>query len=282
MKLPLSIAEKLIMLGNGGKMPFSKLKHPIINSMLDNGILKRTVQGRSKVSIFLPNENALQAYLHNHFGIVDLGSYIVNYKKEELSRAEAIEIASNSKLRGIRTFQGFLVNCYESIKGTLNGKPIAIQPQDGTFTFIFDFKSFLPNDSITVVGIENPENFRHIEKQRHLFKGITPLFVSRYPQSKDLISWLQIIPNHYIHFGDFDFAGINIYLNGYKKHLQHKAQFYVPPNIEELIAVKGNRELYNKQQVQFDEESVEEEDIHLLLKYIRKHKKGLEQEIFAK
>jgi len=35
------------------------------------------------------------------------------------------------------------------------------------------------------------------------------LFVSRYPQtqSKDLLNWLQSIPNPYLHFGDFDLTG---------------------------------------------------------------------------
>ena len=45
------------------------------------------------------------------------------------------------------------------------------------------------------------------------------LFVCRYPQSNDLIKWLQSIPNRYLHFGDLDFAGINIYLNEFKKYL---------------------------------------------------------------
>ena len=40
------------------------------------------------------------------------------------------------------------------------------------------------------------------------------LFVSRYPQSTDLRSWLQNIPNRYIHFGDFDLAGIHILRSG--------------------------------------------------------------------
>ncbi|MCA6071324.1 MAG: hypothetical protein LE168_02900 [Endomicrobium sp.] len=65
-----------------------------------------------------------------------------------------------------------------------------------------------------------------------------PLFVSRYPQnqSKDLIKWLQSIPNNYLHFGDFDFAGIGIYLNEYKKYLTDKAMFLIPENIEKFIA----------------------------------------------
>ena len=109
---------------------------------------------------------------------------------------------------------------------------LTIQPREGTFTFIYDFETFFPPDNITIVGIENPENFRHIQKQKKFFEDIQPLFVSRYPQNKDLIKWLQTIPNSYLHFGDFDFAGLNIYINEFKKHLHDKATFYLPPDIE--------------------------------------------------
>lgn len=282
MKLPISIAEKLILLQNGEKIPFSKLKNPIIDSMIDNGILKVQTQGRSKRQIYLANRNLLAPYLKNHFGIDSLDSYVEVYQKEDLSRAEAIEISSNSKLKSIRTFKGFLVNCFQPVECKLNNRLITIQPQEGTFTFIYDYDKFTPSDNITIAGIENPENFRQIQKQKRLFKNIQPLFVSRYPQSKDLIKWLQTISNNYLHFGDFDFAGLNIYWNEYKKHLKDKAKFFLPPDIETLISSKGNRDNYHNQTIQFDEKEVEEENVLTLLRLIGKYKKGLEQEILIK
>ena len=62
-----------------------------------------------------------------------------------------------------------------------------------------------------VVGVENGENFCRIRSQKYLFGDNKVLFVSRYPQSADLREWLIKIPNRYIHFGDFDLAGICIY-----------------------------------------------------------------------
>jgi hypothetical protein len=199
-----------------------------------------------------------------------------------LSRADAIEIASDSKLKSVRTFKGFLVNCFQPINCLLNNLPIILQPNEGTFTFIYDFESFFPSANTTIVGIENPENFRHIQKQKKLFENIQPFFVSRYPQSKDLIKWLCKIPNNYLHFGDFDFAGLNIYINEYKKNLQGKSTFFLPPNIERLLSSKGNRDNYHNQTIQFDINEIEEENIFTLLKLIEKYKKGLEQEIFQK
>ena len=286
MKLPVSIAKKLLSLSAGEKeyLPLSSCKHAVFTSMIDAGVLRKTTLGRTKHRISLPDSEKLQNFIYNHFGIPSLVEYVLAVEKNDLSRAEAIEVSSNSKLKKKRTFEGFLVNCYEPIECVLDNDEITIQPKPGTFTFVHKYKNFFPPSHVTIVGVENPDNFREIEKQRYLFSDITPLFVSRYPQnqSKDLLNWLQSIPNSYLHFGDFDFSGLNIYWNEYKKHLLSKANFLIPADIVQLISLKGNRDLYNNQQVQFEEGKVDEVSITTLLKLIRKHKKGLEQEVFIR
>jgi hypothetical protein len=172
------------------------------------------------------------------------------------------------------------VSCFEPIETTLCGEPVTVRPQPGLFTFIYDFERFLPSADITVVGIENPENFRFLETQKYLFPGIRPLFVSRYPQSSDLVRWLQRIPNPYLHFGDFDFAGIRIFLNEYRKHLGTKAQFFIPGNIDALVGKYGNRKLYNAQLHQApDISAIDDPLIQGLIAVLHAHRKGLEQEI---
>jgi hypothetical protein len=177
-----------------------------------------------------------------------------------------------------------LVNCYTPIQGTLDGKQITINPVNGTFQFIYDFEKFIVSPDITIVGIENPENFRHIDRQKYLFKDINPMFISRYPQnqSKDLIKWLLSIPNNYIHFGDFDFAGIGIYLNEINKHLADRTKFFTPDNIEKLIEDFGNKERYDEQKINFKIKSIQEEKLLHLIDIIHKYRKGLDQEIFIK
>ena len=68
----------------------------------------------------------------------------------------------------------------------------------------------------------------------------------------------------------------------FKKHLKEKATFFLPPDIEQLLASKGNRDNYTKQTILFEKKEVKEENILTLIKLIEKYKKGLEQEIFAK
>jgi len=284
MNLPIAIAEKLFLLQNGERIPFSKIRHSAIETMLSNGILEMQIQGRSKKLIFLHYPDRLNDYLQNHFGINNLLEYISKQKLDDSLRSDFVAISSDSKLKSVRTFKGFLVNSYSPIQAKLNNELISISPTAGSFQFIYDYEKFIIPADITIVGVENPENFRHISKQKYLFNNIKPLFVSRYPQnqSKDLIKWLQSIPNNYIHFGDLDFAGISIYLNEYKKYLKIRSTFFIPENTENLIVDYGNRVLYDCQIENFDERNFDEIGLSKLLALIHKYKKGLEQEIFIK
>ena len=281
MKLPITLAEKLLLLVHGEKIAASKMKHPIIADLISEGIIHRP--GKINSVLHLVNKEQLMLYLNNRFAISSLENYIETFKKEEITRSELISIAADSKLKSVRTFKGFLVNSFIPISATLNGKQFTINPAPGTFQFIYDFENFIPEKDITIVGIENAENFRHIEKQQYLFQHIQPLFVSRYPQnqSKDLIKWLQSIPNKYLHFGDFDFAGIGIYLHEFKKHLGDKAQFFIPENIEALIKRFGNKKCYDVQKMNFGLDEIKEEGLLELIELIHREKKGLEQEVLG-
>lgn len=282
MKVPIHIAEKLLMLSKGESIPSSLAKHSLIDDLVLEGIIER--KGRIQKSLLLSDNNALLTYLQNNFSINDLQQYIEVSKKEDVTRGELVAVSSNSKLTAVRTFKGFLVNCYFPIQATLDGKQFILNPVDGTFQFIYDFEKFILSPDITIVGIENPSNFRHIDKQKYLFNDIKPLFISRYPQnqSKDLIKWLQSIPNNYLHFGDFDFAGIGIYLNEFKKHLADRTTFFIPDIIFNLIADFGNKNRYDEQKINFEVKSIREQRLLKLISAIHKYRKGLDQEILIK
>lgn len=282
MKIPVHIAERLLQLSQGEILSSSMAKHALIEELVSERIIERN--GRIQKKLHIKDSKALFLYLQNKHGINDLKKYIEISKKENVQRNELVEVSSDSKLKQVRTFKGFLINSYRPIQATLCDKPITLNFTDGTFQFIYDFENFAPEQNVTIVGIENPENFRHIESQEYLFKNIQPLFISRYPQnqSKDLIKWLQSIPNKYLHFGDFDFAGVGIYLNEFKKHLAEKATYFVPENIERLISDFGNKNRYDQQKINFTTETIQEEKLLQLIKIIYKHKKGLDQEILIR
>jgi hypothetical protein len=136
----------------------------------------------------------------------------------------------------------------------LNGREMIVNPQEGSFMFISDWQSFTIPQDVVVVGIENMENFRKIHQQRTLFDqtigSARLLFVSRYPQSSDLRSWLQTIPNRYVHFGDFDLAGIRIFLSEFHANLGERSSFFIPSDIEQRLP-NGSSERYNAQYLKF-------------------------------
>ena len=231
-------------------------------------------------SVFCLDAVALQAYIDNHFGIADLQRYVEMLDAEHLLRSHSVRLSGNSKIKNIRSFKGFLVNCLEPISVCLNGSELNLTPVPGAFTYVYDFEQFIPAADVTIVGVENGENFRYLERQQYLFPDQKFLFVSRYPQSGDLVRWLRGIDNPYLHFGDFDFSGIRIYLTEFKKYLQDRAEFFIPPGIDYLLGRYGNRDLYEGQFNQLSElPCLPESGLQLLVELICREKKGLEQEV---
>lgn len=283
MKLPLTVARLVQQLLNGAKLSGTCLKQPIIQQLAEDGIIQKIRTGKSRYQLYSTNNQLIEQYLNNHFGIQNLQTYLTELENEPQTRASLVNIGSSSKLKKIRSFKGFLVNSFQPIKASLNNQPFVIEPLDGSFTFIYDYESFKIDEQVTVIGIENAENFRFVQQQAYLFDGLQVLFIARYPQTqhKDVIKWLQKIPNQYLHFGDVDFEGINIYLREYKKYLKEKARFFIPPSIETVLQLKGNRTLYNNQLThQPNIEQLEEFELKQLLALLHQYKSCLEQEAF--
>ena len=258
----------------GDSIAASSLRNNIAVELLEEGLLTVRTHG-SRRSYTAINNVALGKFVESHYD----GFAIV--KKDELTRAEMASETGNSKLVMVRSCPGFPVNSYEHIDCTLNDQEFIVNPQEGSFIFIADWQSFgIPSDVI-VVGIENMENFRSIRQQRKLFEHTIGaerlLFVSRYPQSTDLRSWLQTIPNRYIHFGDFDLAGINIFLTEFFAYLGARSSFFIPQDIEERIA-KGSLERYNDQYVRYNRITSDSKELQDLIDVINKYHRCYDQE----
>ncbi len=281
MKVNLKTAQTLVQLLKGETFAYSKIKNSFIDELLQENILN--ISGKHRKKVWLTNAGQLKLYLSNQYNIENIETYIRAIKNPNTSRADFVKLTGDSKLSKERTFKGFLVNSYQAISTKLNSEELIINPPKGTFVFIYDFENFNIPENVTIIGVENPRNFRHIYEQSHLFNEIEPLFISRYPQmqNKDVIRWLKQIPNKYLHFGDFDFAGINIYLNEYKKHLGDRTNFFVPKSIKEDIKF-GSRKRFDIQKAKFNKNEIQEPDLIDLITIIEKEQKGLDQEYYIK
>lgn len=281
MRKTAALIEKLIRLANGETLPASLLKGDWFEQMRTDGVLIAKTHG-SRISFKAANTKMFPHYLDSQFDIRDLEAVYDVLCQEDTDRASQVNITGDSKYVQHRTFTGFLVNSCQPINALLNGQPITIFPNDGSYIFITDYQSFsIPND-VVVVGIENAENFRQIKQQLYLFaeqvgNGKKLLFVSRYPQNGDLQRWLKSISNQYIHFGDLDLAGVAIYQNEFYRHLGERASFLIPADYETRIA-NGNAERYNVQLPQYAKMKAEDIRIANLLACIHKYHRGYDQE----
>lgn len=285
MKKTKTLLKLLIKLADGKSIPASSLNTEIAQQMLQDRILVVVPHG-SYQSLRATDVNTFRHYLASQYDIRDLEAQLSLMENEQIDRASQVRVSGDSKMIRHRTFQGFLVNSYQSMLATLNGKPITIQPPEGSYMFISDYEHFLIPSDVIVVGIENSENFRYIQRQQSFFEqNISSegrlLFVNRYPQEQhqDLISWLKSIPNCYIHFGDLDLAGIAIYQNEYFKHLRDKCSFLIPHDYEERISL-GSRERYDTQLPQYGNMIIKDDRISDLLSCIHRYHRGYDQEGF--
>lgn len=250
MSLSIKQIQQLQRLLRGETIAWSSLNNDMRNTLIgEDLIIIKT--NRSRKSIYVPNAEALKMFLEQHFEGLRGMDWNSEYLLSSTSRAELAVNSGNSKTKEIRSCPGFMVNSYEPISANLNGKDIVIAPQEGTMLFVADWSHFEIPKEVLVVGIENMENFRRIHEQRYLFPINRPiLFVSRYPQSTDLRNWLQNISNDYLHFGDFDLAGMRIFETEFHKFLGNRASFFIPADIETRIS-NGSTERYNTQYAKF-------------------------------
>ena len=261
---------------SGESVAASSLRKDVAAELLDEGLLTVITHG-SRRSYAAIDTEALRKFAESHYG----GFSFVG--KDGLTRAEMASETGNSKLVMVRSCPGFPVNSYEPIACTMNDREFIVNPGDGSFVFVADWQKFKIPEDVIVVGIENMENFRMIRQQRGLFEQIIGsqrlVFVSRYPQSSDLRSWLKIIHNRYIHFGDFDLAGINIFLTEFNSYLGNRSSFLIPLDIEERLA-KGSKERYNDQYQKFKSINSNIPDIQHLIDLINKYHRCYDQEVY--
>lgn len=281
MKITPTLIDKLIRLRNGERLPASGLRGAWVDLLVEEGVLLSISHGTKRL-LYAPDAEALglaltglNERLGNLEGLREL------FGAEGVTRAQQAAETGNSKLLATRACPGFPVNAYETIICGLQGRRFLVGPPEGSFCFVCDWQEFTVPEDVVIVGIENMENFRLIRQQRALFDQALGsdrlLFVSRYPQSGDLIAWLQRILNRYVHFGDFDLAGIHIFLTEFQAKLGQRSSFLIPRDIEERIS-RGSRDRYTTQYPKFQGLRTDITEVQALIELIHRYHRCYDQE----
>lgn len=276
----MAISASIQALMAGERVAGSKLNGKLRDELLAEGMLLVVSHG-SRKSYRARDTETLKRFL------IDKDENYRIFEVDSLdSRASMATETGNSKLVTVRSCPGFPVNSYEPIECILNGEPFVVNPQKGSFVFVAEWETFTIPKNVVVIGIENMENFRMIRKQRAFFEEYLQangfsnraLFVSRYPQSTDLRRWLCTIPNHYLHFGDFDLAGISIFLFEFQQYLgAERSSFLIPADIESRLK-SGSTKRYDEQYYRFKDIKSDECDLQQLIDCIHHERKGYDQE----
>lgn len=287
MRISKTLLGALRQLIAGEAVAASRFRKDVADSLMAEGLL--TVRTRQSKRLYVAiNKSALKNFLasqYEEFRNMELSGMLAN--NEIASRSEQAVVTGNSKLVTVRSCPGFPVNSYEKIICRLDGREFIINPAEGSFLFITDWQSFLVPPDVVIIGVENMENFRLIRRQKLFFErylkkcyqegGKKVLFVSRYPQSMDLCKWLRSIPNDYLHFGDFDLAGIHIFLSEFHKYLGERASFLIPDDIESRI-INGSVKRYNEQFEKYKKMSAAMPTLQNLINTINKYHRCYDQE----
>lgn len=271
----MAISASIQALISGEQVAGSKLSSKLLDELMAEGLLSVVTHG-SRKSYRARDVEALKRYLidkDESYRMLEVSSFV--------SRASLAAETGNSKLMTVRSCPGFPVNSYEPISCSLCDKDFVVNPHEGSFVFIDNWQHFSIPQDIVVVGIENMENFRRIRQQKKLFESVLGnmplLFVSRYPQSTDLRNWLMGIPNRYVHFGDFDLAGIHIFLTEFQKYLGDRASFLIPSDIEQRLT-QGSATRYNIQYNKFHTLRCTDTKLQSLIGLIMNYHKCYDQE----
>lgn len=279
MKITTSLLRKWKALADGERLPHSQLRGEWLEDCINDGVIVSISNG-SRKTYYSPDTDAFRLFLSSRYEINDIEERISLFEnKDEITRGMMAAGSGDSKIVTVKTFPGFPVNVIEDIDIIIDEKPIKLQANPGMFYFISDFARLRIPTDVIVIGIENAENFRFPEKMGYLFNDLREkvLFVSRYPQSKDLGEWLKSIPNRYLHFGDFDLAGINIFLTEFHNKLGRRAEFFIPSDIEDRLA-RGSRKRYDSQLTKYGKMKISDERLLWLVEKIHQYKRAYDQE----
>ncbi|MBR1570750.1 MAG: hypothetical protein IJ651_10020 [Bacteroidales bacterium] len=282
-----ALIQAFAALRQGETVPFSRFPSDWTEEMLLEGGVASIVRG-SRKSLRVISRAAFDVYLRSKGLQPDKLEETVAVLSGADSRASQVQLLGDSKAVTVRSCPGFPVNVTGPLSVRLGERKILLCPCPGSFLYISDFLRFrIPSNAI-VVGVENMENFRFPEREVAMWEqiqdqfggnGVSPLLlVSRYPQSRDLVTWLQEIPNEYVHFGDFDLAGIHIYLTEFYRYLgAARSNFFIPEDIEKRLSM-GSTERYQKQFGRFGKMEVPDTRLLPLVSLIHRYQKGYDQE----
>jgi len=256
-------------------------KKAIVEKLHLNGSIKLKRTSAQRYEILLLKELNIFSFLKSLGYITiesveDIDRYIKEILTKDVSRDKIQQWTKSSKTKSSKSLKGLYLSSLKNLNIKINDEVVTLVPTNGLAYFCFYTEKIEISKETIIVGVENYQVVWFAKKYREFFEKENILFVVRNPYMRE---WIETLENEYIHFGDYDLAGINIYINEIVPRLKKSKKYsmFIPSNIELLIKEYGDRGLFEKQK-RYLEMNIEDKGIYELKETIRKYKKGLEQE----
>jgi len=252
----------------------------IIKKLKNNGSLKIERLSAQRYKIDLVHEENIFRFFRNYgykiSSIEDIDTYIENVLDAHPSRDTLQKFTGSTKTKTSKSLKGLYLSSLTNLDIKINNQTVNIVPTNGLGYFCFHTQKIEVSKETIIVGVENYQVIWFAKKFKIFFDREPMLFVVR---NETMREWISDLENEYIHFGDYDLAGINIYLNEIVPRLKKckKYSMFIPENIEALIQKYGNNKLFEDQKC-YKNLIVKDKKIATLKAIIMRHKRGLEQE----
>ena len=248
-------AKLLLRLKNEGELNFSAIPKKLLQELLDEELVQIKTLSPSKKKV------QITPAFHSYYATLE-------QQLKATTRAELAKANSDTKRKKISPQDGLY------IAGDVVVNEIDLSLLEKGALFLKEIPDIAQD--ILIVGVENFENLIYYREQLSLFRQKRVLFVFR---NSKMLEFLARRKNPIIYFGDFDLAGVAIYLNEVKKSAPN-AEFFLPKNIESLIKERGTRAFYTTQLKQYKNLTTTDKRLQNLIDTIHKYQKTLEQEFF--
>lgn len=286
-KLTLVHLEEIVRLLESKHTLYSSIRS---KSFLDHLKVSSVVEitGRPKV-VYVENKerlfNLIKQSGYKINTLEELKKYIKDKSKIQ-SRDEIVKTNDSTKSIQSKSFSGLSISVLKPLNVMLNSKEVIFPALEGTGIFIHESSTLELSKDIIVVGVENAQTAWYINRYSHIFDESQKyiFLVIKNINSSYERQWLESIENEYLHFGDYDLAGVSIYINEIIPRLKkcNKHSYLINDYIYAQIKDRGSRELFSKQIIKYKNlEYFSNARVSKLISFIKDNFIALEQESLA-
>lgn len=203
-----------------------------------------------------------------------------------LSREDLVRATSGTKTMKTRVNTGLFINTSRDCECNYMGQKITLRKTfQSPQMIVYPEQLKLPSD-VVIISVENAELI-NVGKRIEYFDNLysSPVIYCLRPIGKRdyLFNLLNTNPNNrYIHWGDFDWGGIRLYLSEIKKRYGDRVSFWVPDDIQSFIKNEDAIVTYGllDNQTPVDYEALKcEEGLKRLGNWLYQSRAGIEQEV---